>query len=89
MANFRIEVSTTAEKQIRKLPREAQIRVLQAIRPLARQPTPPGSRKVRGYDDVFRIRVGMYRVLYRVEGRRLLIIIVKIGNRRDVYRSLR
>ena len=89
MASFRIELSATAEKQIRKLPRDGQIRVLQAIRSLATQPTPPGSRKVRGYDDIFRIRVGMYRVLYRVEGRRLLIIILKIGNRRDVYRSLR
>ena len=89
MASYRIEVSATAEKQIRKLPRAAQVRVLQAIRPLAKQPTPPGSRKVRGYDDVFRIRVGVYRVLYRIEGRRLLIIILKIGNRQDVYRSLR
>ena len=82
MASFRIEVSTTAEKQIRKLPREAQSRVLQAIRPVARQPTPPGSRKVRGYDNVFRIRVGMYRVLYRVEGRRLLIIMLKIWRKK-------
>ena len=89
MASFRIEISATAEKQIRKLPRDEQVRVLQAIRPLATQPTPPGSRTVRGYDDGLRIRVGMYRVLYRVEGRRLLIIILKIGHRRDVYRSLR
>ncbi len=89
MASFRIEVSATAEKQIRKLPREDQLRVLRAIRPLANEPTPPGSRKVRGYDDVFRIRVGTYRILYRVEGRCLLIIILKIGHRREIYRSLR
>ncbi|MDB4324716.1 type II toxin-antitoxin system RelE/ParE family toxin [bacterium] len=89
MANFRIEVSATAEKQLRKLPRDDQIRVLQAIRSLAAEPTPPGSRKIRGHDDVFRIRVGTYRVLYCIQGRRLLIIILKIGNRRDVYRSLR
>ncbi len=89
MASFRIEVSATAEKQIRKLPREDQVRVLRAIRPLATEPTPPGSRRVRGYDDVFRIRVGTYRILYRVEGRRLLIIILKIGHRREIYRSLR
>jgi mRNA interferase RelE/StbE len=89
MASFRIEVSATAEKQIRKLPREDQIRVLRAIRPLATDPTPPGSRKVRGYDDVFRIRVGTYRVLYRVAGRLLQIIILKIGHRREIYRSLR
>ena len=89
MASFRIEVSATAEKQIRKLPREDQVRVLRAIRSLATEPTPPGVRKVRGYDDVFRIRVGTYRVLYRVEGRRLLIIILKLGHRREIYRSLR
>ncbi|TDI48791.1 MAG: type II toxin-antitoxin system RelE/ParE family toxin [Acidobacteria bacterium] len=89
MASFRIEVSATAEKQIRKLPRKDQVRVLQAIRPLASAPHPPGSRKVRGYDDVFRIRVGTYRILYRVWGRRLVIIILKIGHRREIYRSLR
>jgi len=89
MASYRIEVSATAEKQIRKLPREDQLRVLRAIQPLATEPIPPGSRKVRGYDDVFRIRVGTYRILYRVGGRRLLIIILKIGHRREIYRSLR
>jgi mRNA interferase RelE/StbE len=89
MASFRIEVSATAEKQIRKLRRKDQIRVLQAIQPLSTEPTPPGSRKVRGYDDVFRIRVGTYRVLYRVMGRRLVIVILKIGHRREIYRSLR
>jgi len=89
MASFRIEVSATAEKQIRKLRREDLLRVLRAIRILANEPNPPGSRKVRGYDDVFRIRVGTYRVLYRVAGRRLVIIILKIGHRRELYRSLR
>jgi mRNA interferase RelE/StbE len=89
MANSRIEVSATAEKQIRKLRREDQIRVLRAIQPLATEPTPAGSRKVRGYDDVFRIRVGTFRILYRVAGRRLVIIILKVGHRREIYRSLR
>jgi len=89
MASYRIEVSATAEKQIHKLPREDQLRVLRAIRPLASEPIPPGSRKVRGYDEVHRIRVGTYRILYRIEGRRLLIIILKIGHRREIYRSLR
>ncbi len=89
MASYRIEVSATAEKQIRKLSREDQVRVLRAIQPLATEPMPPGSRKIRGYDDVFRIRVGTYRILYRVVGRRLLIIILKIGHRRELYRSLR
>ena len=86
MASYRIEVSATAEKQIRKLSSEDQLRVLRAIRRLASEPIGPGSRKVRGYDDVFRIRVGTFRVLYQVQGRRLLIIILKVGHRREIYR---
>lgn len=68
---------------------EKQIRVLRAIQALATEPTGPGSRKLRGYADVYRIRVGTFRVLYRIEGNRLLIILVKIGHRREIYRSLR
>ena len=89
MASYRVEVSATAERQIRKLPREDQLRVLRAIRPLASEPHPPGARRLRGYDDIFRIRVGTYRVFYRVEGRRPVIIILKVGHRREIYRSLR
>ncbi len=53
---------------------------------LGNEPHSAGSRKLTGYDDVFRIRVGIYRVLYSVEGRRLTIIILKIGQRKDVNR---
>jgi len=86
MASYRIEVSATAEKQIRKLRREDQLRVLRAIRDLAGDPRPPGSRKLRGYDDVFRIRIGTFRVIYGVEKGRLLILVLKVGHRRDIYR---
>ena len=53
---------------------------------LAEEPRPPGSRKLTGSEDVFRIRVGDYRVLYSVEQRRLIVIVFKVGHRRDVYR---
>jgi len=86
MAGYRIEVSATAEKQIRKLSRPDQIRVLRTIQGLAADPHPRGCRKLRGYEDVFRVRVGVYRVLYSVEGRRLVIIVLKVGQRKDVYR---
>jgi mRNA interferase RelE/StbE len=86
MAKYRIEVSATAERQIRKLRGDDRLRILRAIKQLAGEPHPPGCRKLRGYEDVFRIRVGFYRVLYSVEGRRLLIIILKLGQRKDIYR---
>lgn len=85
MPSYRLEISRTAEKQLRKLPRREQERVVAAILPLAGNPRPRGSRKLSGYDDVFRLRVGRYRVLYSVEQRRLVVIVLKIGHRREVY----
>jgi len=86
MARYRLEISRTAEKQLRKLPAEPRRRLARAMLALGDEPHPAGSRKLAGYDDVFRIRVGVYRVLYSVSGRRLVIIILKIGHRRDIYR---
>lgn len=86
MASHELEITRTAEKQLRKLDRQARERVLRAIGELAEEPRPRGSRKLTGYDDVFRIRVGTYRVLYSVEDRALVVLILKIGHRRDVYR---
>lgn len=86
MARYSIEISRTAEKQLRKLPAAHRRRVARAMVALGSEPHPPGSRKLAGYEDVFRIRVGVYRVIYSVSGRKLVIIILKIGHRKDVYR---
>jgi len=86
MATYRIEVSATAERQIRKLPRADQLRVVRVIRALSTDPRPPGSRKLSGHEDVFRVRIGRYRVLYSIEDRRLVVIVLKVGDRKDVYR---
>ena len=86
MASYDIEITRTAEKQLKRLPRDDQVKVVAAILALAEKARPRGSRKLVGYDDVFRVRVGMYRVLYSVSGRQLIVIILKIGHRRDVYR---
>ncbi len=86
MRGYEIEVSRTAEKQIGRLERADQRRIVRAIVALAREPRPRGSRKLQGYDDVFRIRVGTYRVIYSIEDRRLIIVILKVGHRRSVYR---
>ena len=86
MATYRIEVSATAERQIRKLPRADQVRVIRVIRTLATDPRPPGCRKLSGHNDVFRVRISRYRVLYSIEDRRLIIIVLKVGDRKDIYR---
>ncbi len=86
MGSYEIEISRTAEKQLKKLPTDDQLRVVRAVLALAEEPHPRGSRRLSGYDDVFRVRVGRYRVLYSVFESRLVIIILKVGHRKDVYR---
>lgn len=86
MASYRIEVSATAERQLRKLPHADLARVIDAVRSLAHDPRPRGCRKLQGYADIYRIRVGSYRVLYSVDGTRIIITVLKVAHRKDAYR---
>ena len=86
MARYDIEISHTAEKQLKKLPRADQRRIVHAVLELGDEPFPSGSRKLSGYDDVFRIRVGRYRVIYSVAKKKLIVIVLKVGQRKDIYR---
>lgn len=85
MAGYEIEVSRTAEKQLRKLPHADRMRVARVMLALANDPYPKGARKLSGYDDVFRVRAGRYRILYSVSAAALVIVVLKVGHRRDVY----
>ena len=86
MARFEIEITRSAEKRLGAVPRADQKRLAQAMLALAEEPRPRGARKLTGYEDVFRIRVGRYRVLYSIEENRLVVLILKVGHRSDVYR---
>ena len=86
MARYEIEISRTAEKQLRRLPRTDQLRVVRTMLALVDDPFPRGARKLSGHDDVFRVRAGRYRILYSVSERKLVIVVLKVGHRRDVYR---
>ena len=86
MVSHEVEISRAAERQLRKLSREDQERVSRAMLALADDPFPRGARKLAGYDDVFRVRVGQYRILYSVSVNKLIVVVLKPGHRRDVYR---
>ena len=75
-----------AIKELRRLSRQDQRRIAHAIDQLAENPRPPGSIHLRNRDG-WRIRVGTYRVIYSIEDERLLVLVVKIGHRREVYRE--
>ena len=82
MARYKLEITTTAERQLKKLPRQDRRRLAQAILALADDPHPHGAKKLKGYADVLRVRVGTYRILYSVAKQELVIIILKLGHRR-------
>ena len=84
---YKILISSSAEKALKKLPGKDQKRVAAAIWSLAIDPHPIGSKKLSGFDSVFRIRVGSYRVIYEIEGQRLIITVLKVGHRKDIYRA--
>ena len=86
MARYEVEISHSAERQLRRLPRKDQVRVVRVMQARAVDPIPRGARKLSGFDDVFRVRTGRYRILYSVSRRTVVIVVLKVGQRRDVYR---
>jgi mRNA interferase RelE/StbE len=82
---YRLELSHTAHRQIRKLPEQIQERVNQAILRLAEDQRPPGVKKLMAREG-YRVRVGDYRILYYVNDREKLVIVYRVMPRQDVYR---
>jgi mRNA interferase RelE/StbE len=84
---YRIEFRPAAARQFRKLPRQAQRRIDAALRLLQDSPRPPKAEALKGaLRGYLRIRTGDYRVVYCVEDDRLVICVVRVAHRRDVYR---
>ena len=86
MARFRLLIKPSAVKDIEAIPlkRDRQ-RVVERISKLAEDPRPSGSEKISGQDK-YRVRQGRYRILYAIEDQDLLVQVVKVGHRKDVYR---
>lgn len=85
MATYRIELKKSAQKNLAQLPKDVQHRIGEAINALANDPRPDGCKKLQGYEDTYRIRIGDYRVIYEVHDGRLLIYVLRIADRKDVY----
>ncbi|MDT8424011.1 MAG: type II toxin-antitoxin system RelE/ParE family toxin [Desulfuromonadales bacterium] len=83
--SYALEILRSAQKQLAHIDRHDQLRIITAIRSLADEPHPAGSKKLSGR-DAWRIRVGTYRIIYEIQHDRLLVVVVSIGHRREVYR---
>ncbi len=86
---YDIKVSPGAARQLKKIDGRVLSQIAAKIDSLALNPRPHGSEKLTGYDDLFRVRVGDYRIVYGVEDRLVLIVVLKIGNRAEVYQRIR
>ena len=86
MASYELVFRKSVAKDLRRIPNADVARILERIRGLTNDPRPPGCEKLSGLER-YRIRQGVYRIVYEVQDRRLLVLVVKVGHRRQVYRT--
>jgi mRNA interferase RelE/StbE len=84
---YRIEVKRNARKALLALPQVYRARIGEAVETLANNPRQSGTRKLEGSDRLYRLRIGDYRVVYEIHDDRLIVVVIKVGHRREVYRD--
>jgi mRNA interferase RelE/StbE len=84
--HYDIRITPAARKELDRLPVQHRERVETVIVALADNPRPFGCLKLRGLENAYRLRVGNYRVLYRIYDNELVVLVVTIGDRKDIYR---
>lgn len=85
---YKIFWKKSALKDIRKVPQDLRIKILEAIDGLEIDPRPLNSKKMQNFNYHYRIRINDYRVIYSIEGKRLIIEIIRIAHRKDIYKKL-
>lgn len=85
MSTYAVQVLPAAVRTFKKLPPEAERRVQAAIELLADEPRPPAAKKLVARPE-WRVRTGDHRILYRIDDGVLLVVVVDVGHRRDIYR---
>ena len=84
---YSIRFVESAARSLKKLPVGPRLRIAARIEALADNPYPPGNRKMAGEEHAYRIRIGDYRVVYDVLEEVIVVLVLRIGHRKDVYRS--
>ena len=86
MGTCRIEWKKSALRELKRLDRQAVLRIVVAVESLSMQPLPSGVVKLQGSRRTYRLRVGDYRVIYELYNNRLVVQIIRVRHRRDAYR---
>lgn len=84
--SYRIELTKAAERDLLAVPKPVLKRLDVCLLGLTDDPLPPGVKKLKNSDGLYRVRVSDYRIIYRIEQEILTVLVVKIGHRREVYR---
>ena len=87
MAKYRVRIKTSAIKELEAIvtKRERQ-RIVRRISGLGDDPRPPGCQKLAGGESRYRVRQGRYRIVYSIEDSELIVEVVRVGHRKDIYR---
>ena len=85
---YAVQYDPRAVKELTKLDRQVARRIATATERLGADPRPPGSRDLAGYPDLWRIRIGDYRVIYTIKDAELIVLALSIAHRSSIYRSL-
>ena len=86
MASFEVSVKQSVAKDLRHIPKKEVARILKRIEALAVEPRPPGAERLSGQQK-YRLRQGVYRIIYEIKDEELVVVVVKVGHRRDVYKA--
>lgn len=85
---YQIIFEAPAQRQFRKLARIIQTKILKTLIKLEENPRPAGCKKLQGLEHLYRLRIGDYRVIYRVKDNKLLVLIISLGHRREIYKKV-
>lgn len=88
MSNYEIFWKKTAVKELKSLPKNISSRIISIVEKLKEEPRPEGVIKIEKLTHHYRLRISEYRIIYSIEDNKLIVEIVKIGHRKDVYRGL-
>jgi len=89
MASYNVKIKNTAQKEIRKLPsKELRAKVVSIIEDLYKKSIPDEAKKIKGSNNIYRIRQGTYRIVYQIYKNELLIIVIRVRHRKDAYKNL-
>jgi len=87
MAIYKIEWKKSAQKEIKKIAKPDILKILEKVESLAIEPFPPNYKKYLGTEHTYRIRMGNYRVIYSISDEILMITIIRVGHRKEVYKK--